>query len=44
MCVTPFGATIIERLVRVIAKRLIYDIEDNMLVGQSFPDKIKLIL
>ncbi len=31
MWVTPFGSTLFERLVRKLAKYLIYDIEDNLL-------------
>lgn len=37
MWVTPFGTSLIERLTRALAKRLVYDIEDNALVGQSIP-------
>jgi glycosyltransferase involved in cell wall biosynthesis len=37
MWVTPFGSTLFERIVRVLSKRLIYDIEDNTItnVGSS---------
>jgi glycosyltransferase involved in cell wall biosynthesis len=38
MWVTPFGTSIIERLVRRLARRLIYDVEDNVLVDQALPD------
>lgn len=38
MWVTPFGTTLMERIVRKCSKRLIFDIEDNVLVGQSFPN------
>ena len=34
MWVTPFGTSFMERLVRKLAKRLIYDIEDNVLSEQ----------
>lgn len=30
MWVTPFGSTMFERLVRLLARRLIYDVEDNI--------------
>jgi glycosyltransferase involved in cell wall biosynthesis len=33
MYVTPVGTTLFERLVRKLSRRLIYDIEDNLLVG-----------
>ena len=35
MWVTPFGTTAFERAVRGLAKRVIYDIEDNVLVEQT---------
>jgi len=34
MWVTPFGTSAFERIVRRLAKRLVYDIEDNVLVEQ----------
>jgi len=37
MWVTPFGTTVLERIVRACSKRLIFDVEDNVLVGQSLP-------
>lgn len=37
MWVTPFGTTVMERIVRACSKRLIFDVEDNVLVGQSLP-------
>lgn len=37
MWVTPFGTSILERLVRLLAKALIYDVEDNVLVEQTLP-------
>jgi len=37
MWVTPFGTTLMERLVRRLARRLIVDVEDNVLVEQSMP-------
>lgn len=36
MWVTPFGTSFFERTTRRIANKLIFDIEDNVLVGQSF--------
>lgn len=35
MWVTPLGSSIFERLVRALAPRLVYDIEDNLLVGKA---------
>jgi glycosyltransferase involved in cell wall biosynthesis len=37
MWVTPFGTSLLERLTRALAKRLIYDVEDNILVEQALP-------
>lgn len=37
MWFTPFGTSIMERLVRGFARRLIYDVEDNVLVEQVLP-------
>src|SRR5262249_56928672 len=37
MWVTPLGTSMFERLVRRLAKRLVFDVEDNVLVGQSLP-------
>jgi glycosyltransferase involved in cell wall biosynthesis len=37
MWVTPFGTTVMERIVRYRSKRLIFDVEDNVLTGQSLP-------
>jgi len=37
MWVTPFGTTIFERAVRALARRLIVNIEDNVLVEQMLP-------
>ena len=37
MWVTPFGTSIMERLVRNLARRLVYDVEDNVLVEQALP-------
>lgn len=37
MWVTPFGTSIMERLVRGLARRLVYDVEDNGLVEQALP-------
>lgn len=35
MWVTPIGTSFFERLVRALSKRLIYDIEDNVLIEKS---------
>ena len=35
MYVTPFGTTLMERIVRRLARRLVYDIEDNVLFGND---------
>lgn len=37
MWVTPFGTPLFERLTRRFARRLIFDVEDNVLVGQQLP-------
>jgi len=37
MWVTPFGTSLLERLARALARRLVYDVEDNVLVGNSLP-------
>jgi len=37
MWVTPFGSTLFERLLRTLGKHVIFDLEDNVLVGQSLP-------
>lgn len=37
MWVTPFGTTLLERLVRQLAQRVVFDVEDNVLVEQSLP-------
>jgi glycosyltransferase involved in cell wall biosynthesis len=37
MWVTPFGTSWLERLVRVWAKRIVYDIEDNLLTDEGAP-------
>ena len=37
MWVTPVGTSIMERATRALARRMIYDIEDNALVGQRIP-------
>lgn len=37
MWVTPFGTSVMERAVRRLAQRLIYDVEDNVIVGQDLP-------
>ena len=35
MWVTPLGSSLLERIFRVLAKKLIYDIEDNVLMEKS---------
>jgi len=37
MWVTPFGTSLFERIVRFLARRLIFDVEDNVLVEQKLP-------
>lgn len=37
MWVTPFGTSFFERSVRKLARRLVYDVEDNVVVGQALP-------
>ncbi len=37
MWVTPFGTSVFERLTRRLAKALVYDVEDNILIEQSLP-------
>lgn len=37
MWVTPLGTSQLERLTRRFAKRLVLDVEDNVLVGQQLP-------
>lgn len=48
MYVTPVGTTLFERLVRALSRRLIYDIEDNLLVGYGvkidFPNPLLRLL
>lgn len=39
MYVTPIGTSLFERLTRMLARRLIYDIEDNVLIGQALKGK-----
>jgi glycosyltransferase involved in cell wall biosynthesis len=38
MWVTPFGTSMFERLTRFLARRIIFDVEDNVLVGQKLPE------
>jgi len=38
MWVTPFGTSLFERLVRLLAKRLVFDVEDNVLAEQTQPN------
>lgn len=40
MYVTPFGTTVMERLVRALARRLVFDVEDNVLVEQTLPKEL----
>jgi len=35
MWITPFGTSLFERLTRSLAKKLVYDIEDNLLIEKS---------
>lgn len=37
MWVTPVGTSVMERMVRRLATRLVYDVEDNVVVGQELP-------
>lgn len=37
MWVTPFGTSFFERTVRRLAKRMVFDVEDNVLVEQQLP-------
>jgi glycosyltransferase involved in cell wall biosynthesis len=37
MWVTPFGTSWLERLARRLAKRIVYDIEDNLLTDEGAP-------
>jgi glycosyltransferase involved in cell wall biosynthesis len=37
MWVTPVGTSIFERLVRRLGKRIVFDVEDNILIGQKLP-------
>ena len=39
MYVTPVGTSLFERLTCSLARRLIYDIEDNVLIGQALKGK-----
>lgn len=41
MWITPFGTTWLERLARVLAKRIIYDIEDNLLTDEGVPKGLR---
>lgn len=44
MWVTPFGTPILEWLTRRLAKRLVYDIEDNLLSEHGAPAGLRQIL
>lgn len=37
MWITPMGTSIMERAVRFLARKMIYDIEDNVILGQILP-------
>ena len=37
MWVTPFGTSVLERLTRRLARRLVFDVENNVLVEQKLP-------
>jgi L-malate glycosyltransferase len=37
MWVTPFGTSIFERMTRGLARKLIFDVEDNVLIEQKLP-------
>jgi glycosyltransferase involved in cell wall biosynthesis len=37
MWVTPIGTSVFERLVRRLSKHIVFDVEDNILVGQNLP-------
>ncbi len=41
MWVTPFGTSFFERTTRFFAPRLIFDVEDNVLVGSILPDSVE---
>jgi L-malate glycosyltransferase len=41
MWVTPFGTALFERLTRALTRRLIFDVEDNVLVGLTLPDSVE---
>ncbi|WP_294327221.1 glycosyltransferase family 4 protein [uncultured Sphingomonas sp.] len=41
MWVTPFGTTWLERLARACAKRIVYDIEDNLLTEEGAPKGLR---
>lgn len=40
MWVTPFGTSLFERVTRNRSKRLVFDLEDNVLVGPTLPAKL----
>ena len=40
MWVTPLGPALFERLTRFLIPRVIYDIEDNVLIEQTLPSKL----
>ena len=37
MWVTPMGSSIMERAVRRLANKIVFDVEDNVLLGQALP-------
>lgn len=38
MYVTPVGTTLFERITRAIARKLVYDVEDNVVIGRNLTD------
>ncbi|WP_010185647.1 glycosyltransferase family 4 protein [Sphingomonas sp. PAMC 26605] len=44
MWVTPFGTPLLEWLARRLAKRIVYDIEDNLLSEQGAPSGLRQLL
>ncbi len=41
MWVTPFGTATFERLTRSLARKLVFDVEDNVLLGSILPDAVE---
>jgi len=40
MYVTPVGTSLFERLTRMLAKKLVFDLEDNVLIGQTLKGRL----